>query len=98
MPYAGFPVKDFVKVLINNGDLTIDDAIKYSDEVREKVEKLEAFGFSRDQITKEDLCKAVDNIEEDTILGFLPYTEIVFTTDNEDVKGMEKRAIRCLKR
>jgi putative ABC transport system permease protein len=90
MPYAGFPVKDFVKVLINNGDLTIDDAIKYSDEVREKVEKLEALGFSRESITKEDLCKAVDSIEEETILEFLPYTEIVFTTDNADVKGMEK--------
>lgn len=90
MPYRGFPAKDYIKSLIGKGDLTLEDAIEHSEIVREKVEAMEEAGLSRTDITTDVFLDMVDQMDDEKIYDILPYTELIFTTDTEDVKGMEQ--------
>ncbi|MBO7339005.1 MAG: ABC transporter permease [Lachnospiraceae bacterium] len=91
MAYREFPAKDYVKSLIEKGDLTLEDAAEHSELVRDKLEALEKFGISKDDVTTEQLLKMVDEIDEEKIQKMLPYTEIAFTTNGFDVKGLEEK-------
>lgn len=91
MAYEGFPCKDFIKSLISKGDITLDDAIEKSDEIRDKVEAMEQLGMDRSSITKDKLIEAVDKLDDEKIFEIMPYTELVFTTDEEDVKALEPK-------
>lgn len=90
MPYQGFPAKEYVKSLIRKGDITLENVIEHSDLVREKIEAMEKTGLSGKDITSDTLLDMVDNLEEEKIYDMLPYTEIVFTSDREDIRGMEQ--------
>lgn len=97
MAYQGFPAKDYVKSLIEKGDLTLEDAMEHSEMVREQVEKAEQLGLARESLKAEDLIKMVDKVDDDKIYQMLPYTELIFTTKREDVKGMERELSDALK-
>ncbi len=90
MAYREFPARDYVKSLIEKGDLTLEMAAEHSQYVREKQEALEKFGISRESLTKEQLLSLVDEIPEDKLRQALPYVEIPFTTDVENVKSLEQ--------
>ncbi|MBE5863538.1 MAG: FtsX-like permease family protein [Lachnospiraceae bacterium] len=90
MAYREFPVKDYVKSLIDKGDLTLEDVAGHSEFVREKLEAMEKLGIARESITKEQLSKLVDEISEEKLRQMLPYIEIIFTTSGRDVKSMEQ--------
>ncbi|MCR4597721.1 MAG: ABC transporter permease [Acetatifactor sp.] len=96
MAYREFPAKDYVKSLIEKGDLTLADAAEHSELVREKLEALEKLGISRESITTEQLLKMVDEISEEKIQKMLPYIEIAFTTNGQDVKGLEEKISNVL--
>ncbi|MBR1693281.1 MAG: ABC transporter permease [Lachnospiraceae bacterium] len=90
MAYRGFPAKEYVKELIRKGDITVSDVLERTDALDDVLEKLEALGMTKEDITSDLLLERVDAMSEDRIFGMLPYTELVFTTHSEHVKSMEE--------
>lgn len=84
MSYDAFPFGEYLKSLVRSGDLTSDMIGDYTDmEVPEGME-----------LTEDQLIAYIEQIEEkdnDNFKKYRPYTELVFTSDNDNVKGMEQQ-------
>lgn len=68
MPYEGFPVREYVKHLIETGKITVKQVIEHSDALNDVVEKLESVGMTVDDITTDMLLDKVDSMSDEKLL------------------------------
>lgn len=91
MSYRGFPVREYVNHLIESGTITVEDVLEHSDALNDVLEKLAAAGMTKDDITKEMLLEKIDSFDDEKLFDLMPYTQLVFTTDEEDVFSLESK-------
>lgn len=90
MPYEGFPVRDYVNHLIENGTITAEAIAENSDMLEDTEAKLEALGLTVNDITQEMLLEAVGNIPEETLFQLMPNTEMLVTTEGDALSHEEE--------
>lgn len=90
MAYKAFPVREYVEHLIKNGDITVDDLLENTDTLDKVLEQLKAAGMTKDDITTDMLLEQADTVSDDTLFDMMPYTQLIFTTDRENVLSLEE--------
>lgn len=90
LPYEGFPVRDYVNHLIENGTITAKSVAEETKLLDEKVSQLEAVGLTIDDITQEMLLEAVKNISDEALFKIMPNTEMLVTVDGDALSHEEE--------
>lgn len=83
MPYEGFPVRDYLNHLLENGTITAKYVVEKITLLDETVSKLEAAGLKVDNITQEMLLEAVKSISDEALFAIMPNTELLITVDGD---------------
>lgn len=90
MSYRGFPAKDYVLHLIDTEDITVEYVLEHTQALDQMLEQLKAYGMTAKDITQQMLKEHVEQLEEEQIFAMLPYTQLIFTTEQEDVLALEE--------
>lgn len=91
MNYHAFPARELAKHLIENETITVDTILEKTDLLDEAVEKLEAMGLTRENLTKEALLERLERMTDEQIDKLIPFTELTIVT-NDDTDVMEYEA------
>lgn len=89
MSYKGFPVREYVEHLITAGKITANDVLEHTKLLDAVLQQLEANGLTKDAITQEMLLKRIDGLSDEKLLAMMPYTQMILSTDKEDVLSLE---------
>ena len=84
MSYDAFPVKECMEHLIKTGKITMDD-------INDNSSVLSALGIPNSYISKDLLLMGFHMLSDEDIKDMMPYTQIVFTSDVEDVLSLEDK-------
>lgn len=82
-----FPAKEYIIQEIRDGVIPLQ-------ELTEKMgleEKFNRMGIESDKITLDMILPMLEDASEETFRDMLPYTQLIFTTDEKDVPGLEKK-------
>lgn len=82
-----FPVKEYVIQEIKEGRLPITEFIAEAG----LADDLSAMGVSTDEITIEMVLSMLDQVDKETLKNMLPYSQLIFTTDEKDILSLEKK-------
>lgn len=96
MSYRGFSVRDYVNHLISDDVISISDILKNTHALDEAMEKLHEAGMTENDITKEMLLEMIENFSDEKLFSFMPYTQLIFTTDVKDVFSLEKKVANAI--
>lgn len=105
MSYHGFPTREYITKLVENGDITVGDILKSKSIPEEILEKtgvdenlLSGNEHEENEIRagQDRLLKLFDYLSDETLTKIMPYTELVFTTDVKDVLSLEEELSKAL--
>lgn len=96
MSYGGFPVREYVEHLITDEILSVSDILENTDALDEMLEKMNQLGLTEADITKEMLLEKIDSFSEEKLFSLMPYTQLIFTTDVEDVFSLEEKVSQAI--
>lgn len=83
MSYRGFPVREYLQNQIRNGKITAAD-------LKDKLSSFDSYGISADDITQDMMLQILARFSDEKLFSMLPYTQLIFTTDADDVFSIEK--------
>lgn len=82
MNYEAFPVRDYVKHLIENGTITAKALAENITLPADIQERLAALGITAlDDISADMLLEVVDEISDEQLQSLMPYTELIVKTE-----------------
>ena len=96
MSYRGFPAREYLEHLIDNGDITVKYVLEHTTVLDKVLEQLEANGMTAADITADMLKERVGQLSDEKLLDLLPYTQMIITTDEKDVLSLEKELAEAL--
>ncbi len=89
MSYDGFPFREYISCMIENNTISVSDIIENSDSLDDIIANLEQYGMTKDDITKDMILEKIEKMSEEDIRSMIPFTQMIFTTDEEDVMSHE---------
>lgn len=96
MAYRGFPAREYVLQLIDSGEIAVEDVLENFTALNKLLEKFSRFGITAEAITPEMLSAFVEQLDEEQLFALMPYTQLVITTDEEEVLSLEEELAAAL--
>lgn len=96
MSYDAFPIRDYVTHLIESEKITVNDIVKNTDVLDERLEMLRQNGMDVSDITKESLIELVGKIDDEKLANIMPYTQMLIKTKDGTALSREEEIGKAL--
>lgn len=96
LAYRGFPARDYILHLIDAGVITSEYVSELFPALSSTLSSLGALGLNTDALSVGLLKELVEKMEDEELFGLLPYTQMILTTDVDDVLSLESELAAAL--
>ncbi|MCM1166035.1 MAG: FtsX-like permease family protein [Lachnospiraceae bacterium] len=96
MSYDAFPLRDYVRRLIETEKITARKISENTELLKDRLEALGAVGMGVDDITREMLLELVDKIDDEKLAKMFPYTELLVRTEDGGGLSHEREIAEAL--
>ena len=80
MSYDGFPTRDYIIHLVNQGKINADVIAKNAANYKELTDKLDEMGVDIASLDKDMLLTLVDKMSDEQLMRMMPYTQMIIRT------------------
>lgn len=96
MSYKAFPVRDYVNHLIENGTISAKSVAEETDLLEDTQTQLAQLGLTVEDITQDMLLQAVEKVDDEKLMKMMPYTQIIFTTEDGEALSHEEEIAEAI--